>query len=433
MAVRLRAGEQRAFARGVKPVVAVALRQPQDTEAWPISLLRMPPLDEDGLDKNLDVRADFRRPTNQPRWRPLQMRLMRLWHVLVLGRMPTWQTAPDVGGDAAIPVEDLDGRGCHAHVDELAHQCMRDRVPVLVHLCVVVDVDSRLLPLGVDEALRRQRLQRELVRLCKELGARLSAVGPHRPRVQLIEEDRDALIQRIQREEDFVTHSSEDPPLYDLDGDLDLGLVFRALRPRGQHRRPVVAGHLLVRSLDLGIVPARRRHAALELVGHRERGSPAEELEGADVALNEVDALLRPRRLRICVVRRAKHSDEELHLRHLAGLLVDDGRLLPRVVDEHLFASDVRLTHRQPSTIEPAAIVLAELRVAIPVGVLLQILNVKKLQRDARTLSLDVDLHRVRCRPRRRRRQAWSVELYLQRIVVELRRRRPVEFHRRRS
>jgi len=65
-------------------------------------------------------------------------------------------------------------------------------------------------------------------------------------------------------------------------------------------------------------------------------------------------------------------SDEQLDLDHLAGLGVDDVRLLAGVVDEHLLASTVELAHKEPARLEPATVDVTELRVAIAGGVLLE-------------------------------------------------------------
>jgi hypothetical protein len=57
------------------------------------------------------------------------------------------------------------------------------------------------------------------------------------------------------------------------------------------------------------------------------------------------------------------------------------------VVDEELVAGQVLLPHRQLALGEPGPVVLAELAVAIPVGVLLQVLDVEQLQRHAGLLA----------------------------------------------
>ena len=58
-------------------------------------------------------------------------------------------------------------------------------------------------------------------------------------------------------------------------------------------------------------------------------------------------------------------------------------RLLAGVVDEELLAGAVDLAHRQAPALEPAAVELAELGVAVAVRVLLEVLEVEQLEGDA--------------------------------------------------
>ena len=63
VAVGARAGGERARARGLEPLVAVALGQPQDAQAGAVALLGVRPLGEDRLDQRAGVRADALRPS----------------------------------------------------------------------------------------------------------------------------------------------------------------------------------------------------------------------------------------------------------------------------------------------------------------------------------------------------------------------------------
>ncbi len=66
-------------------------------------------------------------------------------------------------------------------------------------------------------------------------------------------------------------------------------------------------------------------------------------------------------------------------------------RALARVVDEELLARAMVLPHREALALEPRAVDLAELRVAMAVGVTLEIFAAQQLQRDAGALALHVD------------------------------------------
>lgn len=75
---------------------------------------------------------------------------------------------------------------------------------------------------------------------------------------------------------------------------------------------------------------------------------------------------LRPRRFRVCQVRRAQHGHENLRQAHLAGRRIDNRDTLARVVDERLVPSHMGLPHGWRQTTLEAAIQLAEPTVAIP-------------------------------------------------------------------
>src|SRR5206468_2078164 len=89
--------------------------------------------------------------------------------------------------------------------------------------------------------------------------------------------------------------------------------------------------------------------------------------EGALVARDPIRDLLVARRFGIRVVRGPQPGDEQLDRDHLAGGRVEDRGLLAGVVDEELRAGAMDLAHREPPALEPAAVDLTELGVAVPV------------------------------------------------------------------
>ena len=148
-----------------------------------------------------------------------------------------------------------------------------------------------------------------------------------------------------------------------------------------------------------GLVAARDDDAALELVADDGGRDAADEGEGALMARDPVRDLLGAGRLGVGVVRGAEDGDEQLDRDPLARGGVDERRLLAGVVDEELLAGVVDLAHRQAAPAEPAAVDLAELGVAIPVGMLLEVLEVEQLQRDAGLAALGVQGGAVGPRP----------------------------------
>ena len=76
---------------------------------------------------------------------------------------------------------------------------------------------------------------------------------------------------------------------------------------------------------------------------------------------------LRPGRLRVGEIGRARHGDEDLSLAHDTGCRIDDRDLLAREVDEGLVAGNMRLSHagRQPTLELPEQLAVSAVGVAI--------------------------------------------------------------------
>jgi hypothetical protein len=76
----------------------------------------------------------------------------------------------------------------------------------------------------------------------------------------------------------------------------------------------------------------------------------------------------------------------------LAGQPVDDHRhRVAGIIDEQLVAADMALPHRDRDPLRPGAVQLAKPRIAISVGVLLDVLVPQDLQRDVLALQFAVD------------------------------------------
>jgi len=110
------------------------------------------------------------------------------------------------------------------------------------------------------------------------------------------------------------------------------------------------------------------------------------------VAPEPIGELLRTRGFRVGGVARPEHADEEFDVCDLTGRGVDEVWLLPGVVHKHLFPGPVVLTHGEAVAGEPAAVEVAEPGVAVPVGVLFQVLQVEEFQRDAGLPALGVEV-----------------------------------------
>jgi hypothetical protein len=96
---------------------------------------------------------------------------------------------------------------------------------------MVIDVDAPVLSLGQLVSHGGQCSQGGLVqRLEGGLPAAFELL--ERPRIELVEQLPDGLVQFIDAEEFPVAQARQDPALYDLHPYLDLGFVFRFPRPR---------------------------------------------------------------------------------------------------------------------------------------------------------------------------------------------------------
>ncbi len=363
-------------------------------------------------------RAGRLRPADQPRRRPLGMGPVRAGHVLREGRGLATSGQPTVGGHSFGFEVDLDDRRAEARLEQFTDQLVGHAVVVLGDLDVVVDRDPARLPLGQLVALRRQGLQGRPIELLVELAA-AGAEALHRPAVELTQLLPDRLVELDEAEKRLIAQGGQDPALGHQDGGLHLRLVAGLAHPGRDDHRPVVRGQLLVGAIDLGLVAARCRDAALEIVRHIDRRRAVEKLQHPRVRGDPVRKLLARGRLGIGVARRPQHPDKQLHRDLLAGAPVDQVRLLARVVDKRLLAGPVPLAHRRIELLGPAPVDLAELAVAIARRVGLQVLDPQQVQGHALALELTMDVRRVGLRPRTGRRARAAQNLRLQRRLVQ--------------
>ena len=218
----------------------------------------------------------------------------------------------------------------------------------------------------------------------------------------------------------------DDPPLDDEDGGLHLGLVARLADAGRDDDGAVVPGEILVRPVDRRFVPVRLRHGGPEVVGDPDRAAAREVVEGPDVAADPGDDVLGEDGLDVGVARSAQHGDEQLGRADFAGDGVNHVDAVAAEVEEALLTGPVRLPHRRRQGLRPSQVPLAELAVAVSVGVGFPVLLPEQLLRHAAPLELPVYPGPIRLRPARRRRRLGREEQPLEGVVVvELRRQWP--------
>ena len=133
--------------------------------------------------------------------------------------------------------------------------------------------------------------------------------------------------------------------------------------------------------------------ATLVLSGTHQLGHAAERCEGSGVGADPVSQRLGPARLGVGEVGGAHDRDENLRRTDLAGEPIDDHRhRVAGVIDKQLVAADVGLPHRHRQSRCPAAVQLAEARIAIPFGAALDVLVPQHRQGDVLALELAVNL-----------------------------------------
>jgi hypothetical protein len=150
-----------------------------------------------------------------------------------------------------------------------------------------------------------------------------------------------------------------------------------------------VRRHLGVSAVDLRLVEAGLDHRDLGVVRHQQVRHPADRREGAGVRADPVCERLGPACLGIGEVRGAQHGDKNLRRTGLAGQPVDDHRhRVAGVIDKQLVAAGMGLPHRDRDAGSPAPVQLAEARIAIPLGMPLDVLVPQDLQGDVLALQL---------------------------------------------
>ncbi len=152
--------------------IGVGLAQAHDSQAGAIAHLGMRLAFEDRADHLRGGLAHGFGPVNQPRRRPLQMRLMALGHVLLNRGVPVSRGAAQMRGDALAEWKISTVRGGEARFQLLAGKLVGNAVVMTVDLDVIIDVGADRFPVGDHIAFGGQRLQSGPVHCGEQRGAR---------------------------------------------------------------------------------------------------------------------------------------------------------------------------------------------------------------------------------------------------------------------
>ncbi len=157
-----------------------------------------------------------------------------------------------------------------------------------------------------------------------------------------------------------------------------------------------MGGEVVEGPIDERFVATRPGHRALQIIRDEDRRTALEVFQHPGVDPNPIDQRLAGDGFGIGEARGAEHPDEQFDGNELAGFSLDDVQPFAGEVFEQLLAGTVMLAHRGRELAPPAPVKLAELAVAIPVRMALEILKPQQLQRHARALELAVDGREVR-------------------------------------
>ena len=274
-----------------------------------------------------------------------------------------------------------------AAIEDLDHACEVGQGPgQAVNLVDDDDVDLA----GLDVA--EKPLERRPLHGCAGEAA-IVVAGRDRqmlclPPVQVFQPFMDGLVQFGEAEETAIAQAGQNPALDDLDADFHFRFVPRFARPCRHDRGVVMGRHAGIGAVDLGIVQTGLDDAGLEIVRHDLRRHPAEVGEGAAVRANPVGQRLRPGRLGVGVAGGAQGGDEDLGRADLAGKAVDHLEGGAGIIDEHLLAGHMALTHGRGEPALPGTVEFAEPAVAVAVPMDRAVLFPQQGQRDAGPLQL---------------------------------------------
>ncbi|OPX97069.1 MAG: hypothetical protein A4E58_01546 [Syntrophorhabdus sp. PtaB.Bin006] len=99
-----------------------------------------------------------------------------------------------------------------------------------------------------------------------------------------------------------------------------------------------MGGHVLIRRVEVGFVPAGMGHTDFGIIRHHDGGNGAHELEGADVQAHPGGEVLGEDGFGVGIVARAQGGDEEIGGAYRSGPGVVDRDRVPCKIDEEFFS-----------------------------------------------------------------------------------------------
>jgi hypothetical protein len=369
-AVGRRADGDGPLAGRFQTVVPVGLAQSAGCPGnCPVALLRMAALMQDALHDGFGMRPDTPGPVEQPRRIPALNRLMGRGHVRIDRRVPAAKGRCAHGWRCGSRDETARPSSPSARLSTFCRaKAVGHRVVMAVELDVIVDADPRR------PSIRRTRnaFPARAVTPAGPFGegrfpaARQFLEGPA---IQRQHQFGDVPIELTEAEESLMRRRARTQRSTRSTG-LDLGLVFRAIRPGGQDGGGVMDGQVTIGRVEFGVVDSRRLLTPLfRLSGTSRAGTPPKNSK-ARHGCRPVRQRLAPGGFAVGVIRGAENGDEDGGLPNFAGQRVGDRHGRAGVIDKQFLAGACvwrRLTDKPAS---PGPVMVAEAAVLIAVRVL---------------------------------------------------------------
>ena len=334
---------------------------------------------------------DLPPPADQPLWRPFQVFCVGFGHMCPVGGRPALHVTSPVGRHPLFPNEYLHRPIGQPDIHLLMYEPVRDAVEVVVDLDVVINVHLGLEPRRKLVTLLRQGQQYQLL----DLLVKAQPAPFHLLKwaaVELYQQLFDGLVQFLHAEKGEVAQRRQDPAFGVEHRVFRLGLVPGLIGPGGNDHGAVVLGHLQVGRVQVRLIPAGFGNARFGVVWNRDLRHSLKVLVGVAMGSDPVRELLVGESLAERVTARPQDGDKEAGRPEFPGQGINNGDGRAGPVDKNLLAGLVGQPHSGVEGLPPAAVILAELRVLIPVGICLPVLLPQQLQRHTLLPQLPLDI-----------------------------------------
>jgi hypothetical protein len=178
------------------------------------------------------------------------------------------------------------------------------------------------------------------------------------------------------------------------DGPVQLGQAEEG--PGRHHGQTIMLSKILVSGVDIWLVAVGALHPRFEVVGHQDLRPTPQESQGPHMGPNPIGQALGPVRFDIGVVAGPQDGHEDLCLPDPACFWVHHRCLLTRIIDKQLLPGLMFLAHHRVELFGPMPVVVAELAVAIALGMFLPVLYPQQAQGHALAAQLFVHRRPIR-------------------------------------